>query len=427
MNAKQLNSEKGQAIVYLVLGLVVFLGFVAMAIDGGMALADRRHEQNAADAASLAGGGKAAIDLENYGMTTSDWSCGNAQFAMNNGEYAAIQRAHANNFTITDPYPSPCNYNCVIATCSNAGKYIDVSVEISATTQSNFLQLVFPNALHNEVKAGTRIYPGYPAGFGNAIVALDDSACTEPGKEGGIFYSNPGSEINIYGGGVISNGCLRQNGNITVTIDNGDVLYHQPWNLDPEDWDPDPEPTSLIVKPSDFGVPFTVTCPSLTKATDLEKDLSKKPVTLPEGLTCITGNLSINAGDQLSGTDVTILMVDGKLTINGGASINLSAPPEGATKGIPGVLIYVPSPEPFDPSVCPIKKQEVSLNGNEESIFHGTVLAPCSTITLNGTGGNSYEGQVVGWNVYIGGDATLELTYKRNPLFDQPASMELHR
>ncbi len=63
MNTKPQNSEKGQAIVFLVIGLVVFLGFVALAIDGGMALADRRHEQNAADAASLAGGGKAALDL----------------------------------------------------------------------------------------------------------------------------------------------------------------------------------------------------------------------------------------------------------------------------------------------------------------------------------------------------------------------------
>ncbi len=56
MNAKYHDSEKGQAIVFLVLGLVVFLGFVALAIDGGMALADRRHSQNSADASSLSPG-----------------------------------------------------------------------------------------------------------------------------------------------------------------------------------------------------------------------------------------------------------------------------------------------------------------------------------------------------------------------------------
>ena len=50
-------------IVFLVLGLVVFLGFVALAIDGGMALADRRDAQNATDASALAGAAAAAQQL----------------------------------------------------------------------------------------------------------------------------------------------------------------------------------------------------------------------------------------------------------------------------------------------------------------------------------------------------------------------------
>jgi len=41
--------------------MVVFFGFVALAIDGGMALADRRNAQNVADSASLAGGGTLLI------------------------------------------------------------------------------------------------------------------------------------------------------------------------------------------------------------------------------------------------------------------------------------------------------------------------------------------------------------------------------
>jgi Flp pilus assembly protein TadG len=69
MNNPYHVSEKGQAIVFLVIGLVVFLGFVAMAIDGGMALADRRHVQNSADAGSLAGGGNAALSLEENDIT----------------------------------------------------------------------------------------------------------------------------------------------------------------------------------------------------------------------------------------------------------------------------------------------------------------------------------------------------------------------
>lgn len=64
MNTKHFNSEKGQAIVYLVIGLVVFLGFVALAIDGGMVLADRRDAQNATDASALAGAWPRRSDWE---------------------------------------------------------------------------------------------------------------------------------------------------------------------------------------------------------------------------------------------------------------------------------------------------------------------------------------------------------------------------
>ncbi len=75
------NSERGQAMVFLVISIVVLLGFVALAIDGGMAYSDRRHSQNGADASSLAGGGAAALSLDNDaaagypGVGWEDWDC----------------------------------------------------------------------------------------------------------------------------------------------------------------------------------------------------------------------------------------------------------------------------------------------------------------------------------------------------------------
>jgi uncharacterized membrane protein len=59
------KTENGQALVLIALAFVAMLGFVALAIDGGMIYSDRRFAQNGADAASLAGGGKAALSLEN--------------------------------------------------------------------------------------------------------------------------------------------------------------------------------------------------------------------------------------------------------------------------------------------------------------------------------------------------------------------------
>ncbi|MEJ2303473.1 MAG: Tad domain-containing protein [Anaerolineales bacterium] len=65
MRVNNSSSERGQALILLVFAAVALLGFTALAIDGGMVYADRRHAQNAADAASLAGGGVAALHMEN--------------------------------------------------------------------------------------------------------------------------------------------------------------------------------------------------------------------------------------------------------------------------------------------------------------------------------------------------------------------------
>ncbi len=55
------TGEKGQMLVIFAVLVVVLLGFVAMTIDVGMAFVEKRHLQNAVDAAALA----AAQDLAN--------------------------------------------------------------------------------------------------------------------------------------------------------------------------------------------------------------------------------------------------------------------------------------------------------------------------------------------------------------------------
>src|SRR3990170_8961038 len=55
------RSERGQALIMFVLAAGVLFGFVAMTIDVGIILHERRQLQNTADAAALAG----AIELPN--------------------------------------------------------------------------------------------------------------------------------------------------------------------------------------------------------------------------------------------------------------------------------------------------------------------------------------------------------------------------
>ncbi len=140
----------------------------------------------------------------------------------------------------------------------------------------------------------------------------------------------------------------------------------------------------------------------------------------------ITGNVTINSNNILEGDNVTIYVKNGDFTINGTAQINLSASTDThASPEIPGVLIYVPAPDPCNASLC--TNHTVKLDGTSTSTFFGSIVAPCSKVTLTGTGGNTYIGQIVGWNVEVGGDATLNLTYNENLAASSPTSMELHK
>jgi len=418
LNAKHDFSEKGQAIVYLTLGLIIFLGFVALAIDGGMALADRRNLQNIADAASLAGGGKAALELEKYNITTTNWSCGYVQFAMNNAEYFAIKRAETNNFTITDTLGIDHNY--VDATCNNSRKYIEVTVEISATTPSNFLHLVFPSALHNRVEAATRIYPGGPFAYGNAIVALNpDPKCN---METGAGFSGD-TEVNVFGGGIFSNGCLVGSGNADVNVVGGEISYFYPAYKEGV-FSPDPVKATEPIPPSMYNI----TLPDCSAAgadhnvdsNKLEKDLKNGPVTLDAGLWCISGDFTINAKDILHGTGITIFMLDGWFDTRGTADIQLSAPAEdpNPSPAIPGILIYMPVNNPGP----------LILNGNSTSFFQGTILAPGADITMNGTANiDAYHSQVIGYNVKVNGSSLFNITYIPEENAKLPTKLELYR
>ena len=414
MNAKYHDSEKGQAIVFLVLGLVVFLGFVALAIDGGMALADRRNSQNSADAAALAGGGEAALYLENQHMYYNNWNCnaGDVLDAMDLAEVTAVNRAAANNFMIDY---DPSDHNGVHATCGQVDygfyldKFIDITVDISSTTQANFAQLIFPNALHNEVDATTRIRPRQPMVFGNAIVALNPAGC-QGQQNGATFHGN--ALVDVTGGGIFSNGCLRANGNPDISVTGGGNYGHDIENGDI--FDPHAEPVDYLIPPSAYDV-------TLPDCTDPDAhNVPSLPENMTPGLWCITGDLKINGGDTIRGSGVTIYVPNGGITINGNASVQITAPEYSPdpSPAIPGIVIYLP----------PTNHNVIKLNGTSDTFFIGTILAPGADIKITGTNGTgAYQSQIIGWNVEGGGTADTYVTYEAQRQHSRPTAIELYR
>jgi hypothetical protein len=408
------KSEEGQAIVFLVLGLVVFMGFVALAIDGGMAFADRRHSQNGSDASSLAGGGEAALYLENTHVMYAQWNCndGDVQDAMELAAQKAIERAGTNNFSI-DEDPSDGNGVTVVCGTHDYGyidKFIDVTVNISSTTETSFAQLLFPDALVNKVQAVTRVRPRMSLAYGNAVVGLNSADC--PGNNGVAFGGN-GNTI-IDGGGVWSNGCLSGNGNsFGAEIINGDVNYAGGFHGN-NNFNPDPSQVPYTLPPSSFEIP-------MPNCNDPDAhNVNSLPDTLTPGLWCVNAghNVILNNG-EINGSGVTIVVVDGNISINGGVTVNLASPitdPD-PSPAVAGLLFYVPN-------------GNITINGGSDQHYEGLIYAPhgdCSITGNSALGTLEMNTQIVCWNVEISGSAEIDITFNAGQEYTKPTSIELFR
>ncbi len=183
MNASRINfREKGQAAVLLVLTMVVLLGFTALAIDGGRLYSDRRHAQNAADAAALAGAlQKANNQPNNIILQVLQTS-------------AAGNGYHPPNVTGNISEPHNDLY----------GKYFLVSSTITSTIPATFAQFVYNGPLQNRVSAVARVYISQPAMPGYAIIAMGDCT-TEGGAQAELSGGGNNGAIETYLGGIFLN------------------------------------------------------------------------------------------------------------------------------------------------------------------------------------------------------------------------------
>ena len=123
----------------------------------------------------------------------------------------------------------------------------------------------------------------------------------------------------------------------------------------------------------------------------------------------------------VQGDGVTIVLVDGRLRINGNSTMQLSAPAYSPdpTPAVPGLLIYMPPSNTTN---------DVHINGNSDSYFEGVILAPRAEVEYTGTGNTRMnKAQVIGWDVQTGGTADLSIVFDASQIYHKPTYMELYR
>ncbi len=444
MTSRLHSSERGQAAVLLVLAMVVLLGFAALAVDGSMVYSDRRFAQDGADAASLAGGAAAGAAMELAGIDAGNWPCPYApstdtvytdaipsdlSTTARDAVIASTQRAADNAFIIDNDITDNhgvriyCGQEMVN---DRLDRFVDVKVIITSHTQTAFAHFVFGGDMVNTVEAVTRVRPRHPFVYGNAIVALNPAGCQ--GQQNGVVAHGTDDTL-VTGGGVFSNGCLNGVGNVQVNVAGGPGVY---WVTDNEaqggTYNPDPTQQQALDEAA-YLLEQEPNCsdPAAHNMTALNFENQAKSVAgLSPGLYCVTGNVKFNAGDVVKGSQVTIFMMDGAVDINGGAEVNLTAPPKDPDPypALPGMLFYAPPCDVL--SSCPAT--EWTINGNENSHLTGTILVPGAYVHYLGTGGtDAYHSQLIAWDVEMGGTAALNVVYQDSEQAKLPTAMDLYR
>jgi len=400
---QKLSFEKGQALIIIVLSLIGLLGITALAVDGGNAYVQKRTVQNAADTAAL-GGALARIRGE-------DWVSVAYKIAKSNG----YNNDRVTNFVqiYSPPISGP-----------NARNLDYIQVQIRAQSPTYFAKILGFNQIPVFGEAVTRTTRPIITQIlqGNAVISLAPTSDCEDNKS---FDVSGESTLAIQGGGIFVNSnnpdcalSLKANGSIrlkdsdaTITVVGG-ASVRKPQLVTPY-------PPQTGAAPISYPPPFLLPKPNCNKdavVSDDGKSISAGDygggVFPPEGVTglqpgiyCLGGDFIVNDG-VLVGNGVVILLESGQLHFGASAEIQLTAPQNGKYKGL---LLYAPL----------TNHHIIALNGNYNSVYAGTILAPGAEIRLKGNdSGFGFHSQIIGYRIRSDGNSNIIINYKDDQNYD---------
>jgi Flp pilus assembly protein TadG len=447
--------EKGQALIIIVLAIFGLVGLTGLTIDGGNVYSDRRHAQNAADAAAYA----AALTMVRDG----DWQAAGLARAADN-DYD--NNGTTNTVQVVNP-PISGTY---------AGNSDYIQVLITSHVDTYFAPVLGIHQLTNQVQAvsKTKLSGIGPLFDGQAMVSLkpdDDYA----------FYVCGNADLNVENSGVFVNSsdecAMVAQGNVTVDADTGYAIVNSTGPLceigGPDVLGPLAGGAEQIDYPPNIDLPApSITCDSDGTFSESGGVTTYQPGNYPSGITinssanfspgnyCLDGNLKINGGDttanfasfkftdgefSLNGnatftgdhvvfycTDdcdgihfngngtvtsdsTTFFLETGDVEWNGGAENTLTAPTTGPNAGM---LIYMPYGS----------TNTLKINGNADSLIQGTILGTSAHIEVTGnSSSNSINSQIIGYTVESCGNGDLNIIYNAGDNYEQqePAKIEL--
>jgi hypothetical protein len=467
-------SQRGQALILIALAGIALFGIAGLAIDGSAKFSDRRHAQNAADTAALAG----ALTLARNGTASA---CSTASGYSNSSDcldiiYAAWDRADQNGYDGTlnndvEVYSPPLNGT--FSDCSDVHFDCEDYIQVIITSHIDtwFMRVLGFQQTTNVVQAvASKISQVDNFNFGgNAVVALAPDGCA--------LMSQGGTALHVIGGGLYSNSddgscsfkkdsCagvtdidMSDDGDVDdtddppgtiTTVGNMSVNTGCPpdANLAPAGSKqlPFPPPFEELPPPLECSKPQSYPNDKVVVLTpgyyaDMPPKTNMTEVTLKPGIYCIGNDMKIKAGVKLrvEGAPTSFVTGPGVLFyFMPGGSFDFSGSSEVQIWGInqanvtlkstdepyKGFLIYAaPDYSTGTPVGC-------TINGSSTSMFQSTIFAPFCNITMNGGSGETgFQSQLIGYNVKFSGTSDIYLNYNANasPTWNIPLQVGLSR
>ncbi len=320
------TTERGQALILIALAAIGLFAFSALAIDGTRTFSNKRHAQNAADTAVLAG----ALKYIRTGSLTA-------------AEQAARDRATSNGYT-NDTVTSGPNTKVYFDLCStatpactglpsgaNAAEYM--RVRIVSTIPTTFGRVLGRQTMTSAAEAIARVQGSSSSSSGSLFQGAAMVA-TKGGDYNQCFLVNGGADLYTHGSGIYVNCSGSQaiflNGGSTVDMDAmGEVAGCYAYNggavFDPIHCQNGP---SLTFNADSFkDVPTMPTPPTCSSAgsksggtlspgyfngnVTIDQDTTMQP-----GVYCFNGGININGQNHLNGPTGKIQMVMGNNDFN---------------------------------------------------------------------------------------------------------------
>lgn len=431
------RATPAQAVLLIALLMVVLLGFIGLAVDGGTLYFYQRNARNAADAAVLA-----AV----YAMCTNYGAANRDELV----DAAALAAAQANGFGLEGDTTTSVTVqigaeipNEVFPPGFSGDKSDYVRVLIWADSPTYLIHMVYSGATEVSADAVGQCRPETNPFPSQAIVALgNECAAIDIGGDGamvtvdgGIFSNSDkcktgpcannascdavrvrgSSSIDIDDPGIGTSGCIDGASGTQCTAPLSDPLAEVP--------PPDEACRGTKVSHSGAG--------TINPGYYSEIKLTNGTLTLTPGVYCIDSGAQnkgfVSTGGTIIANGVVIYIKSGVFSLSGNGNHSFSAPtyPDCQTYDTcdwEGLMIWV------DRNNFPYPQGGVEITGGSGSQFVGTIYAPVNKCTITGNGATLVlDAQFICYMVETTGTGDIEVHYDPNDVYKIPPALSYNK